>query len=189
MRFNVTVPVKPYVKRFLINNYGEPVNFHGHPRENEMFLRMLRRPNAIFDYKYKKEFFLHTENVFVSISENDFYKNGWELTRTDIISFGKHFEQRAKWLMRTVVGTYTCFGTPINVAVFKFQKKFSMEEEYWPYESIIKDYQRLNEKNNIKNTDYAFNHLEHLILINMTKIGVITSHVLNSYEKYDSASD
>ena len=38
MKFNITVPVKPYVKRFLENNYGNPVDFRNHPRESEMFI-------------------------------------------------------------------------------------------------------------------------------------------------------
>jgi hypothetical protein len=188
MRFNVTVPVKPYVKKFLINNYGDPVKFIGHPRENEMFSRMLKRPYNCKDYMYKNEFFLHTENVFVSISEFDFYHYGWEISRSDIISFGKYFEQHAKWLMRTVIGTYISFGTPLNLAIFKFQNNFSLEEEFWPFESIKKDFDRLKVQNKASSTEFAFNHLERLILLNMSKIGITTVHQLNSYEKYNIGS-
>ena len=63
MKFIVTVPVKPYIKRFLENNYGNPVDFRSHPRENEQFKRMLKKPNYDVEHKYKNEWGVHTHTV------------------------------------------------------------------------------------------------------------------------------
>lgn len=183
MKFNVTVPVKPYVKRFLENNYGDPVCFKNHPRENEMFKRMLKKPDYEDECKYKNELCLHTAAVEIQITERDFYKHGWELTKTDIVSFGKHFEKNAKWLMRSVVGTYVSFGTPPYVAIQKFQERFKMEEEYWSFDSIKKDFFRFKVNNEIDFNQYAFEHLERLILLNMSDAGSVTKTLLQNHEK------
>ena len=114
MKFNVSVPVKPYVKRFLENNYGSPVDFRGHPREKEMFDRMLKKQCYDREHMYKNELCRQTHEVVIAISDRDFYRHGWELSKTDIISFGKHFETLAKWLMRTVVTTYVSYGMAVD---------------------------------------------------------------------------
>lgn len=188
MKFNITVPVKPYVKRFLENNYGDPVDFRNHPRENEMFKRMLKKPNYDNDHKYRNELCSHIQAVEIAISDRDFYRHGWELSKTDIVSFGKHFERNAKWLMRTVVSTYVSFGSPINIAILKFQTRFQMEEEYWPYDSIKKDFFRLRDNKDIDLKEYAYQHLERLILINMSNTGAITHHLLKNFEKITEQS-
>lgn len=182
MNFIVSVQVKPYVKRFLENNYGNPVNFNCHPREKEMFKRMLKKPNHHHDSMYKKEFCLHTQTVEILISDRDFYRHGWELSKTDSISFGKHFEKNAKWLMRSVVSTYISFGVPINIAIEKFQTRLNMEEEYWPYDSIKKDFFRFKLSHEIDFNQFAFQHLERLILHNMSNVGAITENVIKNHE-------
>ena len=188
MKFNVTVPVKPYVKRFLENNDGDPVDFKNHPRENEMFKRMLKKSCVDNDHKYVNELIKQTHSVEILISDRDFYRHGWELSKTDIVSFGKHFERQAKWLMRTVVSTYVQYGNPVDTSIMKFQTKFLMEEEYWSFDSIKKDYYRLREKEQIIITDCAFTHIERLIRINMQNVGVITDHGVRNYEKNCVAS-
>ena len=188
MKFNVTVPVKPYVKRFLENNYGDPVDFHSPPRENEMIKRMLKKPCKDIDHKYRNDLARQTHSVEVLISERDFYRNGWELTKTDIVSFGKYFEKHAKWLMRTAVMSYVQHGTPIDRAILKFQAQFSMEEEYWSFDSIKKDFYRLRETEGINLNEYAFQHLERLIRINMSNVGVLTEYFVKTHEKISVTS-
>jgi hypothetical protein len=183
MKFIVTVPVKPYVKRFLENNFGQPVRFANYPRENEMFKRMLKKPCLHYNSMYKDEFILHNHIVEIEISDRDFYKNGWVLSKTDIISFGKYFEKNAKLLMRSVVSTYISFGIPINVAIVKFQTRFRMEEEYWSFESIKQDFFRFKINNDIDFNKYAYEHLERLILLNMTKAGAITKALIQNHEE------
>lgn len=183
LKFNISVPVKPYVKRFLENNYGNPVDFRYHPRENEMFKRMLKKPDYHKDHMYKNELFKQTNTVEITISDRDFYRHGWELSKTDIVSFGKHFEHNAKWLMRSIVSTYISFGIPINIAIVKFQTRFELEEEFWPFDSIKKDFFRFKVNNEIDFNQYAYQHLERLILINMSMAGAITQRILSNQEK------
>jgi hypothetical protein len=183
MKFNVTVPVKPYVKRFLENNYGTPIDFKNHPRENEMFKRMLKKPCYDQEHKYNCEMFKYVCNAEIVINDRDFYRHGWELSKTDIISFGKFFERNAKFLMRQVVSSYVSFGTPVNIAIARFQARFNFEEEYWPLDSIQKDFYRFAVNNEIDFNKYAFEHLERLILVNMETTGYITNTPVKSHEK------
>jgi hypothetical protein len=189
MKFNVTVPVKPYVKRFLENNYGTPVDFKNHPRENEMFQRMLKKPCISNEYMYNDNIQKYCHIVEIVINDRDFYHYGWELSKTDIISFGKYFERNAKMQMRNVVGLYVSLGFPLNIAIAKFQNKFHFEEEYWSLESIQKDFYR-HKKNcdlcfnsEFEFNKYAIRHLEQMILINMTAAGFLTDNVLKEHKK------
>ncbi len=52
------------------------------------------------DHIYKNELRVHTHLVEVEISERCFRQYGWELSKTDLNSFGKYFEKNAKWRMR-----------------------------------------------------------------------------------------
>jgi hypothetical protein len=183
MKFNVQVPVKPYVKRFLENNYGHPVDFRNYPRENDLFKRMLKKPVFEKDSMYENELLRHSHVVDVLISEREFYRHGWELSKTDIISFGKYFEHKAKCVMRTVVGMYVSFGKPLNESILMFQDIYHMEEEYWPYDSIKKDFDRYKKVHEINFSKYAFDHIDRMIMLNMSNSGVITQRVVRDHEK------
>ena len=148
-----------------------------------MFKRMLKKPCLDNEHKYITELCKQTHSVEILISERDFYRNGWELTKTDIVAFGKHFERQAKWLMRTVVSTYIQYGSPVDCSIMKFQSRFLMEEEYWSFDSIKKDFYRLRKSEGIDLNEYALSHIERLIRINMCNVGVLTDHCRKTYEK------
>jgi hypothetical protein len=173
MIFYAIILVKPYVKRFIENNYGNPVDFRKSPRENEMIKRMLKKPVHQHEKMYDTRLLRQSEVVEVMISDFEFYHYGWEISKTDTIAFGKYFEKNAKYLMRTVVGLYVSFGVPVEKAINMFQERFNLEEEYWPYDSIKKDFYRLRTKNDLDLSEYAFKHLDRLIRINMSNAGII----------------
>lgn len=85
--------------------------------------------------------------------------------------------------MHAVVGTYVSFGTPIYIAIANFQTRFQMKEEYWPYDSIKKDFFRLRDIHEIDLNDYAYRHLEQLILINMSNAGAVSENLLKKHAK------
>jgi len=183
MSFTVSVPVKPYVKRFLENNYGYPVNFRNYPKENIMFNRMLHKPAKHLDSLYPVELVKYTSHVTIQISERSFNRNGWEISKTDNIAFGKYYERNVKMLMRTIVGTYLSFGMPIYIAITNFQDRFKMEEEYWSFESIKKDFFRYKSFNKIDFNHHAYEHLERLILLNMTNAGITSKSLVREIDK------
>lgn len=183
MKFNITVPVKPYVKRFLENNYGSPVDFHNHPHENMLFMRMLKKRSFTKDYMYQSNLSKLSSSVVIQISERCFYRNGWEISKTDTIAFGRYFERNAKMMMRSIVGIYVSFGMPVNIAIAKFQATYKMEEEYWAFDSILKDFFRYKTFNKIDFNHNAYQHLEELILLNMSNAGLLSKNLVKEIEK------
>ena len=181
----IQIPVKPYVRRFIENNYGSPADFGNHPQENALFLRMLKKPCRSYDHKYILEPKKYTNIVMVQISEHSFYRNGSKISKSDTITLGRYFEEKAKMVMRTTVGIYISFGVPLNAAIRKFQKRFKMEDEYWPSDSIIKDFSRHKNCDETDCNDYAYPHIEKLICTNMRNVGILSKAFISDLEKLE----
>jgi len=181
-KFVVTIPVKPYVKRFLSINYGEPIDFTSDPEVNRFFQNLLRKPSVTRDKQYPDQLFSYTEKVEVLISQHDFYRYGWELTRTDRIAFGKQFEDRAKCLMRSFVGVYVALGLPPFRSIAKFQERFQFDENSWQYETIKKDFYRNGMKDPLDFDNEIFNKIEKIVLHNLYELGTISKKAKIEYE-------
>jgi len=181
-KFTVSVPVKPYVKRFLEINYGSPVDLTKDQKALKSFRALLRKPSVRFDYKYSDSIFYNKPEVEVYISEDDFYRYGWELTKTNIVAFNKYFEENAKFFMRTVIGIYTGIGLPLKNSIIKFQEKFGFDEDTWNYDSIKKDFYRKGYKFKIDYSDIIIQKIDKLFLENLSLKGTISHKLICSYE-------
>lgn len=150
-RFTITIPCKPYVKKYLKNNFGEPADLKRNIELNTSLRNKLSKPSTRFDKKYpplSKSKTLTTK-IEIYISHDDFYRYGWELTKTDTIIFNRQIELMAKIQMRHAILQY-CLFMSVKDAILKFQTDFNYSEDDWPYESIRKDIQRkLEHKPNI----------------------------------------
>jgi len=181
-KFTVSIPVKPYVKRFLEINYGMPVDFTPDAQTNKFFTDLLRKPNTRFDNNYPEEICTYTHEVEVLISEDYFYRYGWELTKTNIVAFGKRFEDRAKTLMRSVVGVYHGIGLPFKNSITKFQDRFGFDEDTWTYQTIKKDFYRNGHVQVVDFNNEIFQKIEKIILVNLYSLGTISQKAKKHYE-------
>ena len=181
-RFTVSIPVKPYVKRFLEINYGLPVDFSSSPECLKFFQNLLRRPNYARDKQYPDTFYAYTETVEVVISQDDFYRYGWELSKTNVVAFGKRYETRAKVKMRSLVGFYIAMGLPINKGIEKFQDRFRFEEEIWHYEAIKKDFYRNGQVEVVDFNNEIYKKIEKIVLCNLYDLGTISKRLIKAYE-------
>lgn len=181
-KFVVTIPVKPYVKRFLSINYGDPADFTTDPEINRFFLNLLRRPSTYRDKQYPDQIFSYTQKAEILISQHDFYRFGWELTRTDIVAFGKRFEDKAKCLMRSFVGVYVALGIPPYISINKFQERFQFDENSWQFETIKKDFYRNGMKDPLDFNNEIFNKIEKIVLHNLYELGTISKKAKTEYE-------
>jgi len=181
-KFFVAVPVKPYVKRFIDINYGTPADFNNHPEVHGFFQKLLRKPSTRFDNNYPSSICTYTEEIEVIISEDDFYRYGFELTKTDIVSFGKLFEERVKMLMRSMVGIYHGIGLPLNVSINKFQDRFNFDEDTWSYQTIKKDFYRNGTLEKIDFNNEIFTKIEKILLVNLYSLGTISHKAKKAYE-------
>ncbi len=179
--FHVSIPVKSYVKRFLELNYGDPVFFHP-DREDYSVLRECLKDSRRYDSKYDDVLCTYSNNVTVLLTEYDFYHFGWDMTRTNVIKFGVHFETKVKTLMRSMVGIYHGLGLPINVSINKFQDRFFFDENVWQYQSIKKDFYRNGTTSKIDFDGEIFNKVEKIVVKNLYKKGTISHTFIKDYE-------
>lgn len=181
-KFTVSIPSKPYVKRFLEINYGAPVDFTDSPVCHKFFQGLLRKPVTTDDKKYPDSICTYTEIVEVVISEHDFYRYGWELTKTNIVAFGKYYEDKAKMMMRTVVGVNHGLGIPINKSIERFQERFKFDEDVWRYEAIKKDFYRNGQVEIVDFENEIFLKIEKIIMRNLYDLGTVSKQLIKQYE-------
>jgi hypothetical protein len=163
-------------------NYGYPVRFTEDPDSNKFLQELLYKPNNHRDKQYPDNFCTYTEEVEVIISEHDFYKYGFELTKTDTVAFGKRYEERAKILMRNVVGIYNSLGVPLKNSINKFQDRFGFDEDIWSYQTIKKDFYRNGTIDVVDFDNEIFQKIERIILRNMYNLGTISKSMIKQYE-------
>ena len=139
----LNIPAKPYVKHYLELAYGTPVDLTGNPRLNTFIRRSLRKPSSRYDNRYSKMFSknYYATTVDIVISDDDFYRYGWEITRTDTVSFNREVEEVVKFFMRTSVAMYENFMQQKD-AIRTFQEKFGFNDDIWSFEAIRKDFYR-----------------------------------------------
>ncbi len=181
MPFTIELPTKPYVKQFLELNYGFPVDLKQDRVLYLNFRRCLKKPNKRYDYKRKNIPSLYSEVARIVISEDDFYRYGWELTRTDIISLGKEFEERAKFFMRNILSLYMNLMSKKD-SIYKFQSRFGFSEEIWSYESIKKDFDRNGPKVRADINSILANKFEKIFLENLSDLGTISQTLILSHD-------
>lgn len=142
-KFLVKIPCKSYVKRFIEINFGSPADLSKDKSLYNIFRSKLEkksfRNESIFNtYAFSR----YSEEISIKISRDDFYRLGWELSKTDIVSFNQILEGRAKMLMYTIVGALTSMGMPRTDSIDYFQEKYMFTEDIWPKDSIDRDCKR-----------------------------------------------
>lgn len=184
-KFVVEFPCKPYVKRFLELNYssGSIIDFTKDKALYAKFKQKLEKPS----FRHEKLFStyeqkLYSEVVSFRISKDDFYRHGWELSKTDIVALNSMLESRCKNLMYVFVGTRVALGATINSGIDQFQEKFMFFEDVWKKDSILKDCQRnLNiDKNEISN--FISEMMDKITLETLSKKKTILHKTKNVYE-------
>ena len=150
-KFLVSFPCKPYVKRFLEINYGVSESLE---RDSIIdiakdkflyaeFQQKLRNKSFRYDVRYSNlALYKYSEEISIKITQDDFYRYGWELSKTDIIYLNSIFEGRCKMLMYSVVGSCLAIGMNLVSSIDYFQDKYLFSEDIWQRESIYKDCQR-----------------------------------------------
>jgi hypothetical protein len=181
MPYTVTLPVKPYVKRFLEINYGDPVELKCDQKLYNYLRRCLIKPRTTYDNtRYSKFSMFYTDNVNIVISEDDFYRYGWELSKTDIVAFGREIEANAKFFMKNIVSFY-CSHMDFSRAVKLFQDKYGFTEDIWQYDSIVKEFQRNGLKFKIDFTIEITEKIEKIILLNLSEKRTLSTQMVNKY--------
>lgn len=141
LRFSVFIPVKPYVKRYLEINYGNPVNFVRDSDQHQFLIDLLHNPKKRHEKMYSNEMVKFSEEVEVKISKDDFMRYGFSISSAKSVKFNKHFETIIKNLSRDHIRLLNAF-IQLKDSITKCQDLFDLTEDHWNYEAIKKDIDR-----------------------------------------------
>lgn len=175
----LTLPCKPYVRRFIEHNFGLPADIS---RDEELFSdfrKRLSKNSHRHDRAYATLMLeKYAESAKIIIPEDDFYRYGWELSTSDIVKLNKHLECRIKILVHTVVSSQLAFGFTLSASVDYFMDTYEFPEDVWKKESIIKECQR-----NLKTStrDIHNNLVENINMIIVDKLAA--SNILSKKGK------
>ena len=181
--FFLELPVKPYVKQYIILNYGNPANFSSNKFINERFRKCLIKPSHRYNSYYQKQAFCkYAESIKIILTQDDFYRYGWELSPSDIIAFGKFLEHHAKFLSCNMISFYMTYMNEKD-AILSFQNNFGFNEDIWQYQSLKKIYDRFAVANGkIYYTKDLTLKLEKLLLTNLSNLGTLLPDAIRHYE-------
>jgi len=183
-KFFIDVKVKPYVRQYLINNCGNPVDLTHLHKFNELFKKLLRKPLLRFE-----SLPLPSDDCYVRIviSQDIFYRYGWEMTRTSMMQFNGEIELEIKFIMRTWIANRAGLGFSLVHCIHDFQERFNFNEDVWSYETIKKD---LTRNTSSKRSDDVDNFLRSmdmkmhkLFVENLSVLGTISKRYKNELSK------
>jgi len=181
--FTLQLQTKPYVHHFLTSNFGNPADISTDKQLYSLFRRCLKKPSSRFRTKYDSLSMLrYSEKSQIIITEDDFYRYGWEMSKTDMVYFGRELENRVKFLMRSMVSMYLTFMTQKN-AILQFQESFGYNEEIWSYDSIKKDFFRNGPNHRINLMEEITIKSEHIILGNLSDLGTISHKLVKNHDR------
>jgi len=142
--FTVDIAVKRYVKRYLELNCGMPADLSHLPKINDFFLNKLKHPSRQREGCASQCAASLSEDDFIQIkiSEDVFYRHGWEMTKTNQRQFNMMVEREIKFLWRNFIATNTSIGVPVARCIREFQYQFNLGEDFLKYDTIKKDYDR-----------------------------------------------
>jgi hypothetical protein len=168
-KFTVTIPCKKYIKAYLENNCGSPVNLKHLPDLQEILRNNLQRMpdpevKTLLDY---------SDKVAIIIPEDMFFRYGFELPMQAIVTLNKEAEAKIKFAMRTYITLNYSLGLPVTECIKNFQDDFGISEVYWPYQSIRKDFYRHGVKK-IKSIDQVSAGVKEFLRESFINAGVVT---------------
>lgn len=169
----LVLPCKPYVRRFLTNQCGTPVDLRKNRYIFNYFKLLLKRKicwrNKRFHLKeYAKIAYekngktlykqygkaIYKDEVKIMIDDDTFNRFGFDMTAHSIGEFNAFMEDYIKSMARLFIFTTNSFGQTWVNSIKNFQDLFGFSEDDFPTESIRKDLQRHNDI--LKNIEKTF---------------------------------
>lgn len=180
----VEVIVKPYVARYLVNNCGNPIDLARIPKINSLFKSILRKTLLRHESLKMPD---NSSYVRIQISQDTFYRYGWELSRTDMMYFNSEIEREIKFIMRNYISMRAALGYSVASCIRDFQEWFNMPEDVWSYDAIKKDFDRHSRTRRNKDVETFLKSLDkkmnNLFVENLSSLGTISKNFKNELSK------
>lgn len=170
--FTIKIPCKKYVKAYLENNCGTPVNLQHLPDLMEELRRGLSRKPA---HREAADLAICTENVTIIIPSDMFYRYGWELNKENILDFNRNVEMKVKSFMRLYISLNNSLGNPVANCIREFQDVYGFPEPIWSFDSIKKDFDRHGKKaSHMKSIKELKVEMNKILLDNLSELGTVS---------------
>ena len=176
MPFTCEIPVKPYIKTYIENNCGTPSDLKLLPEIQDQFINSLKYPKFQRDTQAKCNY---GEVVSVIITDDTFYRYGWQISRTDCVRFNQKCEALIKFNARQFIMANASLGIPVSKCIREFQSRFQFPEDTFSYEAIKKDYDRHCAKVPIRFIRDFNTELNNILLDNLSSLGTISKPFKN----------
>ena len=189
--YYVWVSVTPYVRQYLLDNYGvEKTDI-----PDLVDIRKDSLLNALFTPKLVKKSFRREKDLEENarnqrrncrmrflISHDIFVRHGWAISLTDEGALNKALEIRCKTILLTYLSSLYAMSGNLSYCITRFYRKFNMNDEIWPVDSIRKLWLR-DKKIPKNNVFYEFEQkISTFILEKLSENGTISAKALETYE-------
>jgi len=182
--FISTIYCKPYVKHYLVRLFGYPCDISKDRELRDFFIHCLKKPeyNRRFREEEKPDSTIYTHAVNITISEDDFYRYGWALSKNDQIRFGRKLEKEIKQIMRLGISTKLAVSGRIKSAILFFQQHFDFPEDVWSYETIKREYYRNGTYPDMQLASIIDKHIYQIVMDNLFEKRTVGSNQKTNHE-------
>ncbi|MGA2406621.1 MAG: hypothetical protein ABSF81_07720 [Bacteroidales bacterium] len=176
--FSMSIPCKKFVKVFLENNCGDPVDLTHIPELHNEFRFWLKKKSQQSEILSEPTLTNYSDRVTLTLPLDWLYRYGSEINRRNIMKFNLDIERRLKLLMRQYVSLNNSFGVPIACCIREFQDKFEFPESIWIYESIKKEFNRHGEKVKLNTIQSLQSEINKILLKDLSDRGIISKKLI-----------
>jgi hypothetical protein len=146
MAVEIEIPVKLYIKRYLNVKYGDPAHMNRKDLEGSFLYELIEDPRQDRD----KEAGNYTHKLNLFLPDHVLMRKGYYLTPTQVTTFNCFMERFIKIEMRNHIDLIlrTNPATEIRDAIYDYQQHYKLHDDYFPFDSIKKDYYRYRIRSN-----------------------------------------
>jgi hypothetical protein len=137
--FTISIPCKYYIKVYLENNCGVPVNLSCFPEIYYAFKSLLTKNGEPVKPICR---IYEPETVTIIIPPDWFYRYGFIMNTPSTLKFLRLVEKQLKYKMRQYIEMNSITGRSVASCIRYFQDEFALPEPVWSFESIKKDFDR-----------------------------------------------
>ncbi len=142
----IEIPVKLYIKRYLNVKYGKPAQLTRKEMEGRFLYELIEDPRQDRD----KEVGTFNHTLTVLLPDRVLMKKGHYLTPTQISNFNSFMKLFIRNEMRSHIDLILRKQpqTEIKDAIYDYQQHYKLFDDFFPFDSIKKDYYRYRKSNN-----------------------------------------
>ena len=141
----LSIRVKPWVRKYLVHLYGEDLKVNKGDHVGMLLYYILQKNYVDKNYDYFMKSYSSSFNVEIS-DFNAFKKGVRHLSSYSTVHFNTFIESIIKDKFHSYVSDAISMGTRQKDAINDFMKKYSFNNEDIPYDTLLKSYQRYQEK-------------------------------------------